>query len=269
VEHVNPVDAAGAFLGVPYRPDGALDASGRWTLFADPTARLAAPGLNCSGFVLAAVRAVLQAWPGSSQPPDIRAVQRDRQGDSGPGSPLGLQWDFGLDLVLNLSQGLPRRVIAAGPPGFDYSPRAHAPLDSLDLAVAPGRTDGLRGFALRDASAWQRVLDRAQPGRLYLLSFSKPTSRPGYRLLHYHVGLLLADERSRVWLYHATPNSGAHRLELTSQAGMVRFRRQFGGGDKRVLAVEVWPEQAAEASLRQDTAGRAVGEPRPPGRTPW
>ena len=94
---------ADQLLGIPYRPDGVRDESGRWTLFEHPEQSFATPGLNCSGLDYALMRLVAPVTT------TIRQAARDRQGDSGPGASMGQDWDFGFDLILNLSEGLPRR----------------------------------------------------------------------------------------------------------------------------------------------------------------
>ncbi len=48
-EKTDPIGIADTHLGIPYRDDGALDARGYFTTFADPERILDTPGLNCSG----------------------------------------------------------------------------------------------------------------------------------------------------------------------------------------------------------------------------
>lgn len=208
-------------LGIPYRPDGAIDEYGRNALFANPDKTFTTPGLNCSGFVLAAARAILNTNFTLDQ------VKRDRLNDSGPESPLGEDWDFGLDLILNISEGRPRRILM---------PDGPQPL--------PARIDGqtLRGFALKDQDAWNKILLQMRPGHVYLASISKPAARKGYALLHYHVGLAIPGQNGRVWWYHSTPGSGVHRLDINSPNGMAAFKKQFTGPkatSKRILLLEV------------------------------
>lgn len=208
-------------LGVPYRDDGAIGEDGRNTLFANPEKTFPAPGLNCSGFVLAASRSILNTNF------TLDHVKTDRLNDSGPQSPLGQDWDFGLDLILNISEGRPRRVL---------TPDGPKPLP----AKADGQT--LRGFALGDRNAWEKILPQMRPGHVYLASISKPSSRKGYVLLHYHVGMAIPDQNGRVWWYHSTPGSGVHRLDLNSPKGMAAFNKQFTGpkaSRKHILLLEV------------------------------
>ena len=214
----DPTAVLSPFLGVTYRDDGVTDPAGRFTLFADPGATFATPGFNCSGFVVTASRALL------ARPLPLDAVKRDRKGDSGPGSPRGQDWDFGYDLIGNITDGLPRRVLL---------PNGAAPdLDAADPAT-------LRGFPLHDAAAWAAVLPRIRPGQLVLATLSKDVAG---RLLFYHVGLLVADTAGHIWFYHATPGHGVHRLDLAAPAGMAALRAEFSEkrfGDKWILLLAV------------------------------
>jgi cell wall-associated NlpC family hydrolase len=212
----DPAAALAPLLGTPYRNDGATDPAGKFTLFADPATVFTSPGLNCSGFVVTACRKLL------GRPLPLAAIVRDRKGDSGPNSARGQDWDFGYDLICNITDGLPRRVLL--PDGAAPDP------DAADAAK-------LRGFVLHDGAAWAAVLPRIRPGELVLAAFSKDR---GGRLLFYHVGLIFADEKGHIWLYHATPGTGAHRLDLASPAGKAALAREFGkADDKRILLVSV------------------------------
>lgn len=107
----------------------------------------------------------------------------------------------------------------------------------------------LRGFPLQDAAAWTAVLPRIRPGRFVLATLSKDF---GGKLLFYHVGLLVADPAGHVWLYHATPGRGVHRLELTTAGGMAAFRQEFTEkrfGDKWILLLDVPLPAAASSRL--------------------
>lgn len=214
----DPMTVLAPLLGIPYRNDGVTDPTGRYTTFADPAARFGTPGLNCSGFVVTASRALL------GRPLPLAAVKRDRKGDSGPNSPRGQDWDFGYDLLVNITEGLPRQVL--------LSNGASPDIDAADPA-------GLRGFPLHDATAWAAVLPRIRPGRLVLATLSKMVRG---RLLFYHVGLLVADPAGRIWFYHATPGHGVHRLGIDRPAGMTALLQEFAEkhfGDKKILLLAV------------------------------
>ena len=214
----DPETLLAPLAGMPYRDDGVDAPDGRHTLFAAPTATFPTPGYNCSGFVVTASRALLR------RPLPLTAVKRDRKGDSGPGSRQGEDWDFGYDLILNIGEGLPRRILAPG-----------APLpgpESIDAAKT-------RGFPLHDAAAWKEALSRLRPGEMAFAALSKDVKG---RLLYYHVALVVRDPAGRVFFHHATPGTGVHRLEISAPAGMAALRKEFAEkrfGDKWVLLVAV------------------------------
>ncbi|WP_243310479.1 hypothetical protein [Fundidesulfovibrio agrisoli] len=213
---------ADQLLGIPYRPDGVRDPSGRWTTFEHPEQAFAAPGLNCSGLDYTLMRLL------GATTVDPRQAARDRLGDSGPGAPKGQDWDFGFDIILNLTDQLKRRWLL---------PQARA--------VSPADTgEAMRGFPVEDRAAWKAALsqiapNQAAPSQAALVSFSQPGRRKGYGLQHYHVGLILPDASGGRWLYQATPKSGAHKLNLASPEGMDRFQRFFAGPDRRALLLGV------------------------------
>jgi len=239
-DKTDPMAIADTHLGIPYREDGALDSNGHFTTFADTGRFFDSPGLNCSGLVVSVSRFLFDKnWT-------LEEVTRDRQGNSGAGSALGKDWDFGWDLVMNLTEGHSRRVIM--PDGKSY------PVEKYDGT-------NLTGFDLNDMQAWRQVVSQMKPGRVYLASISKPTNKRGYRLLHYHVVMMLPDSRGGVWLYHATHRSNVHKMNVNSQQGMNRLMSQFRGdrdNSKKILVVE--------AALPDLTVAQApVAEPRPEG----
>ncbi|EFL49408.1 conserved hypothetical protein [Solidesulfovibrio fructosivorans JJ]] len=214
----DPTAALAPFLGAPYRDDGVDDPAGRHTLFADQAASFPTAGYNCSGFVTTASRRLL------GRPLPLDAARHDRKGDSGPGSPRGQDWDFGYDLLLNITDGLPRRVLPPNAPTSDPA--------ALDASR-------FRGFPLHDKASFDAALNALRPGEMAVIAFSK--ERKG-RLYYYHVGLIVSDGQGRRFLYHATPGHGVHRLEISSPTGMAAFGREFAEkrfGDKRVLLVAV------------------------------
>ena len=204
-------------IGIGYVNDAALDETGRWTFFEHPEKTADAPGLNCSGFVLAAAQRLLGCKLTLAQ------ATHDRLGDSGDESPLGKDWDFGFDLVLNLSEGLARRAVL--PDGTE------------EIAGQDGRA--LRGFAIDDEKAWGKVLPRLKPGFVYLASMSRVRKH----LEHHHVTVLLKDAQGRAWFYQTLPKGHGHRLDLSSPAGYTRMQSMFGPGI-RILIVEVEPPAA-------------------------
>lgn len=239
----DPIDIANTHLGIPYRDDGALDDKGHFTTFAHPEEILDTPGLNCSGLVVSICRYLFNKnWA-------IKQLLRDPQGNSGLNSPLGKDWDFGWDLILNLTDGRRRRLIT--PDRSSYAPES---IDGLNF----------RGFDLHDRAAWQAVLAQMQPGRVYLGSISKPTKKPGYKILHYHVALILADNKHGIWLYHATHRSNVHRIDINTPQGLGKFFAQFGGhrGEiKKILILEALPTQVVAPSQTAEETGTGTASP--------
>lgn len=219
-QKTNPIEIADTFLRIPYRNDGTIDERGDFVTFNKPGKSFRTPGLNCSGLVLSVSRYLLM------KNFTLKEAARDRQGNSGADAPLGKDWDFGWDLIFNLSDGLNRRVIL--PEGYDNAS------DSGD-----GQT--LRGFDMHDPEAWSSVLAQMSPGHLYLVTLSKPTKKKGYQIIHYHTAFMLVGEKGEVWVYQATRRSRTHRINLKTPQGMKRFMAQFrksGGVSKNILILE-------------------------------
>lgn len=208
---------ADQLLGIPYRADGVRDEAGRWTLFEHPEQTFPTPGLNCSGLEYSLMRLIAP----SGLP--ARQAGRDRLGDSGLACAMGQDWDFGFDLILNLSEGMPRRWLL--------------PESRQVTSQDSGKTS--QGFPLGDQSAWKKAFSQLGPNEACLVSFSQTGRRKGYTLQHYHVGVLLPDGSGGRWLYQALPKSGVTKLNLSDPAGMARFQGMFSGGDKRVLLLGV------------------------------
>ncbi len=221
----DPAAVLAPLLGVPYRVDGAVNEKGSYTLFADPQKIFTSPGLNCSGFTLQASRLLLRrdislAW-----------AAHDRLADSGEGAARGLDWDFGWDLVMNISEGLPRRMLLPGGAEGDI-----------------GRVDGRfpRGFDINAPGFWPELAQRLKSGYLYLGAFSKeagPGDPKPYALLHYHVGIFVRAADGDLWFYHTTHMSKkAFRMNLSTADGRACFLRSFsntGAIRKMVLLIEV------------------------------
>lgn len=203
-------------LSIAYVNDEVRDETGRWTYFAHPELTAPSPGLNCSGFVVTASRQLL------GRSPTLAQATNDRLGDSGDDAPFGKDWDFGFDLIMNLSEGLPRTALL---------PTSDQALDGVDGVDAKTQ----RGFAFDDAAAWKHVLPRVRLGRVYLASLSRHF---GKGLQHHHVALLLRDSAGKVWFYQTLPKGRSHRIEVTSPAGFATLQKMFGRGIS-LLLVEV------------------------------
>ncbi len=219
-----PMRILNAFLGIPYTEDGAVDEQGRYTYFSRPEQRQTTVGLNCSGFVLGASRFLL----GRNIP--LSTAVHDRLRDSGPGSPDGQDWDFGWDLILNITEGLPRAFLLPG---------------GKRLAVEQATGFTPRGFALQAADTWLELPVRLKPGRLYFVDFTKDTAKHGYRMRHYHVGLFHVDDSGALWLYQATGAAKKiYRRNLSNPDERRQFLRAFadtGKVRKHILVLEVTP----------------------------
>lgn len=214
-----PEHILSAFLGIPYRSDGVIDAQGRYTLFARQEAIQNMPGLNCSGYVIAAFRFLV------NRNIPLSEVGVDRLGDSGPDSPYGHDWDLGWDLVLNLSEGMPRQFLL---PGYETL----APEDATGF--------GPRGFDLHAPETWQELPGRLRPGYVYLLSFSKETREKGYTLKHYHVGIIHVDDAGRQWFYNTTTGAKkSYRRDFSSPKDRAAFLKAFAntGSVRKYIAV--------------------------------
>ncbi len=203
-------------LGVRYVVDAGEDEQGRCVLFSKPSAALPSRGYNCSGFVVAASRRLL-GFQGS-----LADAARDRLGDSGPQAPLGQDWDFGWDLVLNLSEGHDRHWLAP---------------DGPQSVAGDGRAS--RGFRVQDDAAWAVLRSKLREDWVYLAVFNRVQRG---RLRHHHVGVILKDGASRIWFYQTLPQGHSHRLALDSPAGMTRLKEMFGPGERlQLLAVDPAP----------------------------
>lgn len=243
-DKTDPVEIADTHLGIPYRDDGALDSGGHFTTFSNPDRLLDTPGLNCSGLVVSVARFLL------NKNFSLAEVTRDRLGNSGDNAPLGKDWDFGWDLILNLTEGRQRRLLS--PDGRDH------PLEAVDGV-------NTRGFDLHDTAAWRGLLSQMRPGKVYLGSISRPTNKRGYKVLHYHVVMMIPDTKGGVWLYHSTQRSNVHRMNIATAQGMNRFQSQFRGARedaKDILVVEATlPDLTGGPETSADAGATTSGPP--------
>jgi len=221
------VQALAPLLGQPFRSDGAQDEEGRWVSFSRPDLVSPSPGFNCSGFAVAAARLLLD------RPFSLAEAVHDRRGDSGPGSPLGQDWDFGLDLILNLAEGRAVRTL----------PETNLESPALE-PFGPGRALGW-GTALHGRD-FEDLLARIRPGDFAFFCLSRPDGRFRAGVSYYHVGLIVP-EPPHLWLYHSTLGRATHRVDLADPGRLAAFRRQFrppARGERRIFMVEVAPPGA-------------------------
>ena len=213
------------FIGIPFRVDGAQDLSGQWVTFNHPDEPVTTPGFNCSGFTVAAARKLLE------RDFELTPASRDRLNDSGPDAPYGQDWDFGLDLILNLAEDYPHRFL----------PEVYDPASPAFEPTRPGRAHGL-GVSLH-SPAFEEQLARIQPGNFCFFVFSRPDGRFPVGVSYYHVGVIVPDGEN-LWLYHSTAGAKTHRLNLAAPAELARLRRHFKpleNAERRVFMVEVTP----------------------------
>lgn len=217
-----PTQILDAFLGIPYKADEVVDEHGRWSYFAKPDVLAKSPGLNCSGYTLSAFRFLV------NKNITLAESKVDRRGDSGKGSALGEDWDFGWDLIANISEGFTRTVLM--PAGKT------AAVDDIDPTTE-------RGYNLHETATWQELLPRVKAGHVYLLSFSQESRIKGYKLVHYHAAYMAMGEDGNVWLYHTTGGAGkSYKLNMSSKKGMATFMANFDNKKtkpKYILVLEV------------------------------
>lgn len=221
--------ALSRFLGLPFREDGAINEAGQWATFNQPDRISDQPGFNCSGFTVAAARELL------GYNFNLAEASRDRRGDSGPGAALGQDWDFGLDLILNLSENYPRRFL----------PEPENPELTPLIPLRPNRSLGW-GVSLHSPE-FEDLLARIRPGNFCFFTFSKPDGRFSAGVSYYHVGVIIP-ESPHIWLYHSTLGAKTNRVDLGSAEGLARLRRHFkpvANGERRVFMVEVSPPPAS------------------------
>lgn len=210
-----------SLVGIPYRIDGTTDEFGNYTLFAQPNKRFASPGLNCSGLVLTASRLLLRTNF------TLHEVMVDRLNDSYQGAPLGHDWDFGWDLIMNISENFPRTLLLPGN-------------KTMDPAKSTGSMP--HGFDLAKKETWHELLPRFQKNHVYLVSWKQKVKNPGYDWAHYHVGLIHKNSKGDVWLYQTTrQGKTANRRNLASAEGMQSFMKSFArpGVPRYLTIIEV------------------------------
>lgn len=216
-----PIAHANDYLGMKYRKDGARNLSGTYTTFQNPALKFTTPGLNCSGLVLELARKIRNV------PFTIAAAKFDRNSNSQKNSSLGEDWDFGLDLILNLSEGLKRKIILP---------------DKGDSKIKG------RGFNLHLEENWHQVIKKFRKNHLYFATINKPYRKKNYKLIYYHVALILPEEDEHVWFYHSTQKSHVHRFDIGTEKGLERLLYQFSEssfGAKYILIIEVPNNNAA------------------------
>ncbi|MDR1109279.1 MAG: hypothetical protein LBP92_00935 [Deltaproteobacteria bacterium] len=224
-----------AFMGIPYRSDGVVSDDGLWTTWNKPGQTLRSPGFNCSGYLLEAVRHL------SGLDISLAQAALDRDGDSGLLSEMGPDWDYGLDIILNLSGANLDGLLPTAPAGTDQlqetPPRKY-------LANEAGRPEGM-GLDI-NGPGFPELLSSLEPDSIYLLAISKPDRRFKGGLSYYHVGLIHADDQGNIWIYQCTARAGVHRLNLNNPQGIATIRRYFPpikSAQRRIVLAKFHPDR--------------------------
>lgn len=193
------------FCNIPYRLDGAINDTGQYATFNAPETILITPGLNCSGFVLAACRVLL----GKNIP--LAAAARDRLQDSGPESPHGHDWDFGFDLIMNIAENAPSRILRP-----DDTPLP-SPLSGKNVPF----------FDPQDPNFPENLFRQMRESAIYPVSFSRRKTPTGPLRSHYHTAICIREGKA-LWFYSTTRQSGkVIRRNLREPQDLAAFRAAF------------------------------------------
>lgn len=203
-------------LGIKYRVDGTTNAEERYTLFENEDKIYKKAGLNCSGFVLTASKQLL------GKTITIKEAKKDINKNSDENSSMGKDWDFGRDLIQNIASNYNSNYLSLG----EINPNSTT-------------SDGIKSH---DVKAWNYIFQHIKKENIYLAVFSKPTTLKGYKILYYHVGIIIKDNNKNIWLYHATQNDGVHKVWLDYDRAMTYFNKEFAKNskyNKKVLILEL------------------------------
>lgn len=210
-----------SLLGAKYRKDGVTNRFGLYTLFEKQELFFKDPGFNCSGFVLTMSRILL------NNSINIDEARKDLNENSSSGSEFGQDWDFGRDLIMNITS----------PYGFNIILPNSESSNSFDINAFKSL-----GFSLHDLENWKNIFPQIKNDKVYFVAFSRKAIASGYKYLYYHVAIIVKDSADAIWLYHATPGEGAHRIFMNSKQGMKKFQEEFKekkGFPKKLLIIEV------------------------------
>ncbi|MDR1607734.1 MAG: hypothetical protein LBT38_04915 [Deltaproteobacteria bacterium] len=225
-DSAEPQAILAAFLGLPFREDGVINDQGDYSSWAKPGQTFKTPGFNCSGWVASVARFI---WGENLSLADL---SRDRQNDSGPDAPLGWDWDFGLDVALNLAEGKFSRFL---PELQTLAYSFNATQKPVGLGVDIHGPDFLA------------LLKELRADRIYIFVISKPNRRFKGGLSYYHLGFVYLDAQGGIWLQHATARSGVNRVNLAHSTGLATFKRYYPparSGERRIVFIELfWPEK--------------------------
>lgn len=216
---------ADTFLVYPYRMDGIITERGIFATFNDPWIKSAHPGLNCSGLVVSAARYMFH------RNFSVRSVIKDSNRNSGRAAPGGEDWDFGWDLIFNISRGYRRWV-------FDQQLQRIDPA-KVDPAV-------FRGISVYDRRQWRELFAALDADAVYFLAFNGLDPLKNDRLQYHHVGLMFK-AGDKVLMYSASrknPNRNIAVHDLTKASDLEQLIGQFTlYNDEHVIILEVFPKK--------------------------
>ncbi|MDR3203971.1 MAG: hypothetical protein LBV23_04400, partial [Deltaproteobacteria bacterium] len=226
-----------SLIKLPFRPDGVVSDDGRWTTWAAPLNTIKTPGFNCSGYVLEAVR--LLTWKDLT----LEAAKYDIEGDSGPDSPLGADWDFGLDLIRNLTGGSDEVLI---------------PQPQRENKIIVDASQRPLGWGVDvNGPEFEELLKSLRPDSYYLFAVSKPERRFKSGLSYYHVGLIHAASDGAIWVYQCTLRAKVHRINVAEKRGLTLLRRYFPpikNSQRRIILARLNLDEKFEAALNRNYA---------------
>ncbi|MBU1110221.1 hypothetical protein KKB83_01210 [Patescibacteria group bacterium] len=181
-------------IGTPYVDFGFATADGQWVVWRwskSATLQTETQGLNCSGFVIEAVRRVYgQRWALE----ELGAPRTDLVDNSGD------RYLFGYDLVMNIAEKI----------------SGHAVLSSAD----PGKYTDTRGFL-----DWSLIPSLMEEGKVYLLDLNE--NRNGARM-DFHVALATV-QSGQVWVYEATSYPAAGQAKGVGKVSWEQFVGKYAG----------------------------------------
>jgi len=222
---------ADAFVGMRYVHDAVLDDKGNTVTFNRPDQVLEMSGLNCSGLVVSAARVFF------NQNFKVQEVIKDYNQNSGPTAALGHDWDFGWDLLYNLSQNRKRFV-------FNEN------LNRINPEKV--QVENFRGFKITDKTKWQKLFSQLKKEAVYLVVFNGLNTRKENILQYFHVGFMLKTSED-ILFYSASrenPNRGVdvHRLMVQKEfEHLLGQNRRYT--DIRVIVFEVLVKNRGEINF--------------------
>lgn len=202
------------FLDIPYRANGTTNSDERYVVFSNPKDTYKRAGLSGSGFVHAAAKQLL----GQDFTPE--EIKYDLNQNSGKNSPLGYNWDFAKDVILNIAKHFKYHFINE---------------ENIDL-----NSTSSQGFKLNDIKMWKEVFKKIKKQNIYLVAFSKPSQKKGYKYVYYHPAIIVKDNNNNIFLYHSTPKQGVHRVWLNYDNMLTPLVKEFSSkNDKKVIILEL------------------------------